>query len=430
MSGMTEDGPAAARPEASPDDPTVSPIASIGAQVDVAKLVAEIKAEVERKAEAGVYPPDLMVELAASSDRLVSAVDAVQSTSHMQFDPPTSSHRPLLGRGLAAVKYAIQRTLRFQTMWMAAQVNTFAGNVAQATAVLAERLQEVEEQSASAAAQASHRVDRLEERMRRDETLAARLAADPANPRDRSVGTELGLDYLAFEDQFRGSEEEIGRRQAEYVPLFREQTAPTVDIGCGRGELLQELRDAGLRAYGVDQSPAMVARCHERGLDVVQGDALQHLESVGPQSLGGVFAAQVLEHLSPDEVIAFVDLAQRALVPGGVLAVETLNPQSVSTYTGPLYVDLGHVRPLHPLTLRFLAERAGFHDIELRFRSPIPDEQRLLPLPPMTGRTYADAGTDGGGTAPSEVVDAINENFRRIDATLFGPLDFALIAKR
>ena len=416
MGRMTDEGPAVARTEGAPDGSDESPIASIGANVDVAALVAEIKAEVARKAEEGVYPPDLMTELAASSDRLVSIVDAVRSTSHMHFDPPTSSRRPVVGRVISAAKYSIRRTLRFQTMWMAAQVNTFAGNVAQATSILAERVQEVEEQSAMAASQTSHRVDRIEQRMRREETLAARLASDRSNARDRSVGTELGLDYRAFEDRFRGSEEEIGRRQEQYVAEFQGQRSPIVDTGCGRGEFLQRLRDAGLPAYGVDQSPGMVARCQERGLEVLQGDAVQHLESVGPNSLGGIFAAQVLEHMGPDEVISFIDLAERALVPGGVLVVETLNPQSLSTYTGPLYVDLGHARPLHPSTLRFLAERAGFQSIDVRFFSPIPDDQRLLPLPAQNGQ--------------AELAEAISENFRRIDAMLFGPLDFALVAKR
>jgi SAM-dependent methyltransferase len=432
MSGMSEEGPPTARPDAPPtDDRNEHPIASIGANVDVVALVTEIKAEVARKAEAGVYPPDLMVELAASSDRLVSVVDAVQSTSHMQFDPPTSSRRPVVGRAIAAAKYSIGRTLRFQTMWMAAQVNTFAGNVAQATALLAERLQEVEEQNATAAAQTSHRLDRLEQRMRRDETLAARAPADPASPRDRSLQAELGLDYLAFEDQFRGSEEEIARRQEQYVSVFHGQTEPVVDIGCGRGEFLQRLRDAGMRAYGVDQSPAMVSRCQERGLDVLQGDALQHLESVGTQSLGGIFAAQVLEHLAPGEVIGFMELAERALTPGGVLVVETLNPQSVSTYTGPLYVDLGHIRPLHPLTLRFLAERARFRDIEIRYSSSVPEAQRLSALP--AGNAEFDAAPGAGADsdqAQPDLVHLINENFRRIDATLFGPLDFALVARK
>ncbi|MDR0358384.1 MAG: hypothetical protein LBJ87_02820, partial [bacterium] len=144
--------------------------------------------------------------------------------------------------------------------------------------------------------------------------------------------------------------------------------------------------------------------------------AIQHLESLGPNTLGGIFAAQVLEHLGADEVISFIDLAERALVPGGVLLVETLNPQSLSTYTGPLYVDLGHVRPLHPSTLRFLAERTGFQSIDVRFFSPIPDDQRLLPLPSQNGQ--------------AELAEAISENFRRIDAMLFGPLDFALVATR
>lgn len=403
-----------------------APIASIGASVDVEALVAQIKAEVARKAEEGVYPPELMIELVASTDRLASAVEAVRNSAYMQFDPPSSSRRPVLGKALGAAKYSIQRVLRFQTNWVAAQVNTFSSNVAQATGALAERLQEIEERGERASAEASSRLDRIERRLRRTEELANRGGDGGNDPRARSLQVEFGLDYVAFEDQFRGSEEEIGHRQAGYVQDFAGRQEPIVDVGCGRGEFLQLLRDAGLRAYGVDQSAVMVARCRELGLDAREGDAIEHLESAPAGSLGGVFAAQVLEHLSPTDVIAFIELAQRALAPGGVLVIETLNPQSLSTYTGPLYVDLGHLRPLHPLTLRFVAERKGFHDLEVRFLSPVPSDARLSLLP---------EGANGSedteeGRAAHEATKTLNENFRRIDAALFGPVDFALIGKK
>jgi SAM-dependent methyltransferase len=403
--------------ETNPDD---NPIVSIGASVDVEALVAQIKAEVARKAEEGVYPPELMIELVASTDRLASAVEAVRNSAYMQFDPPSSSRRPVLGKALGVAKFSIQRVLRFQTNWVAAQVNTFSSNVAQATGALAERLQEVEERSERASAEASSRLDRLERRVRHAEQLTTPGSEDDRNPGSQSLEAEFGLDYRSFEDQFRGSEEEIGRRQAEYVPLFGGRTEPIVDIGCGRGEFLQRLRESGSDAYGIDRNPAMIARCRELGLDAREGDALEHLGSAAPRSLGGIFAAQVLEHFAARDVIAFVELAARALAPGGVLVVETLNPQSLSTFTGPLYVDLGHVRPLHPLTLRFLAERGGFREVEVRFLSPIPDEQRLSLLPAEMDETSSDR----------DDTRLLNENFRRIDAALFGPVDFALIGKK
>jgi O-antigen chain-terminating methyltransferase len=117
-------------------------------------------------------------------------------------------------------------------------------------------------------------------------------------------------------------------------------------------------------------------------------------------------------------VIRFFELAWVALGVGGVLVVETLNPRSLATFTNALYVDLGHLRPLHPLTLSFLAESVGFRDVGLRYSSPIPAEGRLKELPV----------TDNGSLRP--LVSVMNENLRRIDEMLFGPQDFAVIARR
>lgn len=394
------------------------PIVSIGADVDVRAIVAEVKAEVARKAALDMYPPDLMAELVASSDKLMGAVEAVRNTAHVEFRPPVRSHRPVLGTALTLTKWSIRRLLRFQSMHMAGEVNTFAGNTANAFALTAERLQDLEErQSASMA-----RLERVEARLRRVARLSTQAApastgSGAPNAAVRSSQAETLIDYAAFEDQFRGSSDELGKRQAGYVELFVGQSLRVLDVGCGRGEFLGQLRRAGISAYGIDLSPAMVQRAREAGVDARVEDAFEHLESVRPESLGGVFSAQVVEHFDPAQLALFFELAARALAPGGVFVAETLNPQSLSTFTGPLYVDLGHARPLHPLTLQFIAQSVGLREVELRFLSPIPAEHRLSAVPTGDGEQGA-------------LVERINENFRRIDEAMFGPLDFAVIAKK
>jgi O-antigen chain-terminating methyltransferase len=210
----------------------------------------------------------------------------------------------------------------------------------------------------------------------------------------------------------------VADRQAAYLDLFRETPGKVVDLGCGRGEFLDLLRGAGIAAYGVDMSEAMVSVCRERGLDARQEDVLEHLAARPEGSLGGLFCAQVVEHLDPAGVIRFFELAWLALGEGGVLVVETLNPRSLATFTNALYVDLGHLRPLHPLTLSFLAESVGFRDVGVRYSSPIPDEGRLKELPAAQDQSL------------QQLVSVMNDNLRRIDETLFGPQDFAVIARR
>jgi O-antigen chain-terminating methyltransferase len=123
------------------------------------------------------------------------------------------------------------------------------------------------------------------------------------------------VDYRSFEDLMRGSEEEIAGRQAQYVPVF-EGLQDVLDVGCGRGEFLTLLSEHGIRARGADRDHEMAERCRELGLDVTEGDALPLLAALPPDSLGGVFAGQVVEHMEPAALVAFLDAARRAVRPG------------------------------------------------------------------------------------------------------------------
>jgi O-antigen chain-terminating methyltransferase len=229
---------------------------------------------------------------------------------------------------------------------------------------------------------------------------------------------ELDLDYVDFENLFRGSEESIRERQRSYLDLFKAMPGPVADLGCGRGEFLELLKGAEVDAYGVDRNPGMVARCHEKGLDAREGDLLDYLASVPKASLGGVFCAQAIEHLSVRDVPRLFELAADAIAPGGRLVIETINPESLFVFASAFYVDLGHLRPLHPLTLRFLAEKNAFQDIRVKYSSK-PDPEIAPQAIPLTGTEPLDT-----------VIRDVNENFRRIAKIVFGPQDFALIATR
>lgn len=221
--------------------------------------------------------------------------------------------------------------------------------------------------------------------------------------------------YTAFENRFRGGREDVGERLAGYVELFAD-AGPVLELGCGRGEFLELLRAAGVAARGVDSNAAAVAACRERGLAAQQAELVEFLAAQPQASLGGVFAAQVAEHLPPAALQRTLAECHRVLRRGGLLVLETVNVTSLLGLLEGFQRDLTHEKPLHPETLRFLAAAAGFSEARIEYRSPVEPSSRLQPIPPE-GLPEAAAGM-------------LNENVRRLNDLLYGPLDYALIARR
>ena len=182
--------------------------------------------------------------------------------------------------------------------------------------------------------------------------------------------------YLSFEETFRGSEADIRRRQTRDVERFRSVHGPVADLGCGRGEFLSVLASAGIPALGCDANPLMVERARAGGLDVQRADLFSWLASRPDGSLGGITAFQVVEHLPPESLFRLVDLAAAKLSDGGVLLLETVNPESVFAMKW-FWMDLSHVRPVPGPSLAHLLQSAGFRDVVIDYRSPVPEGDRI-----------------------------------------------------
>ena len=308
---------------------------------------------------------------------------------------PVTAHRPLAG----GAKGFVQRVLRKLMSWyvepLAQDQRTFNDALLELLDALSERVD-----AAASSREATERLVReLDERLTRVERrerggAAATVAAQPA--------AAAVPDYFAFESRMRGSTDEIRERQRPYVELFRD-AAPVLDLGCGRGELLALLRDAGVEARGVDADADMVAYARGEGLQVEQADLVAHLESLPDASLGGIFMGQVVEHLPPPVLLRTLELAAAKLRSGGVLVAETINPLSPLALRS-YFADLTHAQPLVPETLALLARQAGFATTELRFLN-----------------------------APEPLTEAddpvIARNVRRLNELLFAPLDYALVAR-
>jgi SAM-dependent methyltransferase len=274
---------------------------------------------------------------------------------------------------------------------------------------LADRLSERIDDAAARAGAAERRSRELEERLLRLERRgsdAPRTVA--AQPRQDALP-----DYFTFESRLRAPTEEVRERQRPYLELLS-GCAPVLDLGCGRGELLSLLRNAGVEARGVDASGDMVAFARGEGLAVEQGDALAALEAVVDQSLGAVTALQLVEHLPPPSLVRLLELSASKLRPGGVLLLETINPVSPAALRN-YFADLTHAQPLVAATLELLVQGAGFREVEVRYLNPPAERLREVELPPGPEWDVARA--------------ALAANKRVLDELLFAPLDYAIVAR-
>ncbi len=195
--------------------------------------------------------------------------------------------------------------------------------------------------------------------------------------------TEIPIDWMRFADTFRGREEDIRDRQQRHASRFAGAEGEILDIGCGRGEFLEAAAAAGLHGRGIDLSSDCVELCRAKGLSVEQADLFAYLDATPDRSLGGIFCAQVVEHLPPERLPALVRLLAAKLRQGALLAIETPNPECLAIFATHFYIDPTHTRPIPSVLLRFYLEEAGLGKIEVERLAPAEDSiPALKELPP------------------------------------------------
>jgi SAM-dependent methyltransferase len=367
--------------------------------------------------------------------------------------PPAGPHRPwlrVIHRWLAPV-FARQRTFDTKVVDAIDELTDKEGQVAFArfqTALIL-FLQKitafVESKDRIVAASAASQIDRHEQLLSRLPDIQAQLAvlqratqmltrtagsqrsAGSPSPNSSTPLNHPNPDYryVAFEDRFRGSEDEIREKQRAYVPLF-EAAADVLDVGCGRGEFLTLLKAAGIRARGVDANQEMVAAARERGLDVVQADALAHLESLPDGSLGGLMAAQVVEHLPPPYLTRLLATGFQKLRSGAPIVIETINPACWLAFFSSYLRDFTHVQPIHPETLQYLLQASGFGRVSLQYSQPVPEHMKMQPVevPALAASGSQDAA------AIARMAHVINANAAILNNLLFTYYDYAAIGYR
>ncbi len=226
------------------------------------------------------------------------------------------------------------------------------------------------------------------------------------------------LSYLT-DHAFRGSDDELRQRLGIYVALFAERrmslgaSGPILEVGCRRGVLLEMLRESGVPAMGVEANQDHARLCRLKGLDVVEGDGLAYLSTVPDDSLPGIAALHVVEHLPSSYLVQLISRCREKIQPGGLLVLESPNPRNLITSASEFYLDLTHRNPIHPQALAHLVTALGFSSIDTKDLNPPPPEAQFR----LTSGETQDLETE-------------NENWRRLNSLLYGARDYAVIATK
>ena len=231
--------------------------------------------------------------------------------------------------------------------------------------------------------------DRLTDVVHQLTMLGEKLVGSRAKSKDerpntqRLVANEHLLDnfYVEFERWFRGTEEELAKRQSVYLPYFTESKIdskkyPVVDIGCGNGEFVGVLKEHGIRAIGLDLNKTMIERVQEKGLEGIQGDALSYLRGLPSNSLMAITGFHIVEHIPFLDLVLVFNECYRVLVPDGFVIFETPNPENLIVSSCNFYNDPSHLHPLPPSFLEFVLKTRGFPKTHIKRLHPIKKDIR------------------------------------------------------
>jgi O-antigen chain-terminating methyltransferase len=210
--------------------------------------------------------------------------------------------------------------------------------------------------------------------------------------------------YVAFEDHFRGTREDISDRLKVYLPLIEKANvgtpdAPILDVGCGRGEWLELLKESGYISRGLDINRVMVEQCQARGLEAIEADIINYLQSLPENSLGAITGFHIIEHLPFKTLMRLFSETVRVLKPQGLVIFETPNPDNVLVGSNTFYLDPTHINPLPSATVKFMAEMFGLYNTQVITLHPYPENAKV----------------DGQGIA-----ERFNDHF-------YGPQDYAIV---
>ena len=311
------------------------------------------------------------IDLTATADQVASAFEGIEELQRRST-------------GLQGLVDAVHGDLERTSTDVSALAKDMeaVGSLTKDVSALADRAEKHDEALAEASLDGAKQADTVRVLATGLGAIQRSLAKAPTAPSkavlatggDPTVPPEVPLDqiaadtvYAALEERLRGSPEAIREQQSAYVDLIRKLpgSKPVADLGCGRGEFLGLLAEAGIAGLGADLSTSFVEECREQGLDVREQDLLEFLGEQKARSLRAVVSFQVLEHLPFPVLLRTFAEAFRVLVPGGLFLHETPNGANIAVGGSTFWLDHTHVRPLHPELLRHFAEFYGYGDVRV-----------------------------------------------------------------
>jgi 2-polyprenyl-3-methyl-5-hydroxy-6-metoxy-1,4-benzoquinol methylase len=415
--------------------------------VDVQKIMEDIKNSLKERGIQEVDFPDIL-SLANQNDmsanNMQEDIATINSEWEVVADRPITSHRKVLGPIIVFFKKAIRKCLRWYINPIVDKQRTFNS----AAVRLINGLKNNQDEDKIKISEMEAKIARLEQDLQKGDS-ARRMQAVENNVRDLNILIQkqkdisfitservrriegalkkegkigvssnsapkidyegADMDYFLFEQMYRGSREEIKKRQRVYLK-YLEDKKNILDIGCGRGELIELIMDEGnIGVKGIDLDDDMIIYCSEKGLPVEKADAISYLEKLKPGEIDGIYMGQVVEHLSPADMVRVVRLANEKLAKGGVFIAETLNPMCLYIFAHAFYMDTSHVKPVHPFTLEFIMQTNGFRNVETIYLSPVQEK-----LSKLKGSNI-------------ENLEEFNKGIDRLNELLFSNQDYAII---
>ena len=318
----------------------------------------------------------------------------------VNMNHPLCSNRPLIGTLVVFVRKVIRKLIRPIIIPIVAEQNEFNASVTASINAIYNGL-------ITSDAYMRQNCEELLEKNRKLENKLSKV-----NKGDGEDVYDL-IDFNKFEKHFRGSCEEIREAQKMYLPYFKNMST-VIDLGCGRGEFLELLKENNIYAVGVEPYLDFVKECREKGLNVIRTDAISFLEKADDSSIDGIFAAQLIEHLRTPDLVRLCRLAHQKLKKDGCIIMETPNPTCLAVYTNAFYLDPTHEKPVHPKTLEYYLQDAGFQTTETLYTENSRINYRL-PLLNIAG---------------VENLEEINNGINLLSDTIFGSQNYAMIAKK
>jgi O-antigen chain-terminating methyltransferase len=436
-------------------------------EINVEEIMSQIRENIQKRRASGAYDPKMEALInqplqkppaSAGEGDIKSDLDYMNSHWDVHAEYSITSHRPVIGQLLMSGRQLIHGEVKRYVDLIAGKQTEFNLRVIRSLknmltglenkiAHLDERIDVVDNRIDSRIDSVDNRIDGVDKRITEvngnfDRKVAASVdemfsvinndiknKAWLANLLDERVRENISINipesqndevmnYFLFEEKHRGSIDLVKKRQSVYLEYFQ-NCQNVLDIGCGRGEFLLLLKENGIGARGIDINEDMIFYCQKNGLDVQKANALIYLQNIENKSLDGIFSSQVVEHLKPDELISLVKLCYDKMKYGTHFIAETINPLCITTYA-LFNVDLSHVKPVHPETIKFLLESVGFREIQIKFSSPHPDDDKL-------GKLLV---TDSMNADEKARIEVMNRNINMLNGLLFGYQDYAVIAKK